>query len=72
MADIATDRRRRRRPEISAFQWLTLAVVAAGHIRMAARDPEARLGMRTGLVDRDWAAREHPYWRRERRALTEK
>jgi raffinose/stachyose/melibiose transport system permease protein len=28
MADIATDRRRRRRPEISAFQWLTLAIVA--------------------------------------------
>ena len=28
MADIAADRRRRRRPEISALQWLTLAVVA--------------------------------------------
>ncbi|MCX2180654.1 cytochrome b/b6 domain-containing protein [Streptomyces sp. SKN60] len=54
--------------------WLAVAVavVTAGHIRMAARDPEARLGMRTGLVDRDWAAREHPHWRRERRALTER
>lgn len=28
MADIATDRRRRRRPEISPFQWLTLVLVA--------------------------------------------
>lgn len=28
MADIATDRRRRRRPEISPFQWLTLLLVA--------------------------------------------
>ncbi|MEV6329122.1 cytochrome b/b6 domain-containing protein [Streptomyces sp. NPDC051909] len=53
--------------------WLAAAVagVTAGHVWMAARDPQARLGMRTGLVDRDWAEREHPHWGRERRALTE-
>ncbi|MEU3496149.1 cytochrome b/b6 domain-containing protein [Kitasatospora cineracea] len=41
---------------------LAVAVVVAGHLRMAARDPEARRGMRTGSVERDWAAREHPQW----------
>ncbi|MFB8202183.1 cytochrome b/b6 domain-containing protein [Kitasatospora purpeofusca] len=39
-----------------------IAVVVAGHVRMAVRDPEARRGMRTGLVDRRWAEREHPQW----------
>ncbi|MFC8511378.1 cytochrome b/b6 domain-containing protein [Streptomyces sp. NPDC057411] len=50
--------------------WLAAAIAAvtAGHIRMAARDPQARLGMRTGLVDRAWAAREHPHWKDERPA----
>ncbi|MFD8780924.1 cytochrome b/b6 domain-containing protein [Kitasatospora sp. NPDC059599] len=44
--------------------WLAaaVAVVSAGHIRMALRDPEARRGMRTGWVDRRWAEREHPHW----------
>ncbi|PBC71464.1 formate dehydrogenase subunit gamma [Streptomyces sp. TLI_235] len=44
--------------------WLAVAVAVAvaGHIWMAVRDPEARRGMRTGLVDRHWAAREHPEW----------
>ncbi|MFE6049437.1 cytochrome b/b6 domain-containing protein [Kitasatospora sp. NPDC056446] len=44
--------------------WLAaaIAVVTAGHVRMAWRDPEARRGMRTGLVDRRWAEREHPQW----------
>ncbi|MFI6848973.1 cytochrome b/b6 domain-containing protein [Kitasatospora sp. NBC_00085] len=44
--------------------WLAAAIatVTAGHIRMAVRDPEARRGMRTGLVDRRWAEREHPQW----------
>ncbi|MEE1782960.1 cytochrome b/b6 domain-containing protein [Streptomyces sp. SP17BM10] len=48
--------------------WLAaaIAVVTVGHIRMAVRDPEARHGMRTGLVDRRWAAREHPEWDPER------
>ncbi|MFE2349236.1 cytochrome b/b6 domain-containing protein [Kitasatospora cineracea] len=44
---------------------LAVAVVVAGHLRMAARDPEARRGMRTGSVERDWAAREHPQWTEE-------
>ncbi|TWE16153.1 formate dehydrogenase subunit gamma [Kitasatospora atroaurantiaca] len=44
--------------------WLTLAlaVVIAGHLYLAARDPEARRGMRTGSVDELWAVREHPDW----------
>ncbi|WP_328325058.1 MULTISPECIES: cytochrome b/b6 domain-containing protein [unclassified Streptomyces] len=44
--------------------WLALAVgiVIAGHIGMALGDPEARRGMRTGLVGRGWARREHPLW----------
>ncbi|WP_372352100.1 cytochrome b/b6 domain-containing protein [Streptomyces sp. KL116D] len=44
--------------------WLALAlgVVIAGHVGMAAGDPEARRGMRTGLVRRDWARREHGEW----------
>ncbi|MEV7181232.1 cytochrome b/b6 domain-containing protein [Kitasatospora sp. NPDC093679] len=44
--------------------WLAVAVgvVVGGHVWMAVRDPEARRGMRTGLVDRRWAAREHPEW----------
>lgn len=45
--------------------WLALAVgiVLLGHIGMALGDPEARRGLRTGTVDRRWAAREHPLWR---------
>lgn len=44
--------------------WLALAlgIVLAGHIGMAVADPEARKGLRTGFVDRDWAAREHGEW----------
>jgi formate dehydrogenase subunit gamma len=44
--------------------WLALAVAAVviGHIWMAVRDPEARLGMRTGHVSRQWARRHHPKW----------
>ncbi|MFJ8822162.1 cytochrome b/b6 domain-containing protein [Streptomyces sp. NPDC102467] len=44
--------------------WLALAlgIVLAGHIGMAAGDPEARRGLRTGFVGRDWAAREHGEW----------
>ncbi|MFE7332797.1 cytochrome b/b6 domain-containing protein [Streptomyces sp. NPDC057565] len=42
---------------------LTLGVVLAGHIGMAMGDPEARRGMRTGSVAREWAEREHPLWR---------
>lgn len=42
---------------------LTLGIVLAGHVGMALADPEARRGMRTGIVDGDWARREHPLWR---------
>ncbi|POX53974.1 formate dehydrogenase [Streptomyces sp. Ru71] len=42
---------------------LTVGVVLAGHIGMALGDPEARRGLRTGLVSRGWAEREHPLWR---------
>ncbi|MFF1867737.1 cytochrome b/b6 domain-containing protein [Kitasatospora herbaricolor] len=39
-----------------------VAVVLAGHVRQALRDPEARRGMRTGLVGRRWVQRHHPRW----------
>ncbi|MEU6668871.1 cytochrome b/b6 domain-containing protein [Streptomyces sp. NPDC046727] len=42
---------------------LTIGVVLAGHIGMALGDPEARRGLRTGAVSREWAEREHPMWR---------
>ncbi|TJZ98352.1 cytochrome b/b6 domain-containing protein [Actinacidiphila oryziradicis] len=47
--------------------WLALAIggVVAGHIWMAMRDPEARLGMRTGHVSPEWARRHHPQWRHD-------
>jgi formate dehydrogenase subunit gamma len=45
--------------------WLALAagIVLAGHIGMALADPEARRGLRTGHVSREWANREHRLWR---------
>ncbi|AWW40423.1 formate dehydrogenase [Streptomyces sp. AS58] len=43
---------------------LTIGIVLAGHIGMALADPEARRGMRTGLVSREWAERRHALWRR--------
>ena len=42
---------------------LTIGIVLAGHIGMALGDPEARHGLRTGKVSREWAEREHPLWR---------
>ena len=44
--------------------WLALAIGGAviGHIWMAARDPEARLGMRTGFVTPKWVRDHHPKW----------
>ncbi|MEY9846708.1 cytochrome b/b6 domain-containing protein [Streptacidiphilus sp. MAP5-3] len=47
--------------------WLALVIglLVLGHIRMAAKDPEARRGMRTGRVGRPWARREHPLWAQE-------
>lgn len=43
---------------------LTIGIVLAGHIGMALADPEARKGMRTGSVSREWAERQHPLWRK--------
>jgi formate dehydrogenase subunit gamma len=44
--------------------WLALVIgiLVIGHVSMAAKDPEARHGMRTGFVSRGWARREHPHW----------
>ena len=42
---------------------LTIGIVLAGHIGMALGDPEARRGLRTGEVSREWAESEHPLWR---------
>ena len=39
-----------------------LLALLAGHVWMAYRHPEARRAMRTGVVDPDYAAREHPAW----------
>ncbi|MFE5685794.1 cytochrome b/b6 domain-containing protein [Streptomyces sp. NPDC056512] len=44
--------------------FLALGIVVAGHIAKAWADPEARLGMRTGFVGREWAEREHGEWLR--------
>ncbi|MEV0588651.1 cytochrome b/b6 domain-containing protein [Nonomuraea sp. NPDC050310] len=41
---------------------LAIAIVVLGHLRLAYRDPEARRGMRTGVVTRAWAKRNHPQW----------
>ena len=44
--------------------WLALLIGAlvGGHIWMATHDPEARQGLRTGLVPRSWAKHHHPLW----------
>jgi formate dehydrogenase subunit gamma len=44
-----------------ALAW-AIVIVLAGHIGKAYQDPEARRGMRTGYVERAWAARYHPRW----------
>jgi formate dehydrogenase subunit gamma len=47
--------------------WLaiTLAVVIAGHLRMALKDPDARRGMTQGWVPTIWARRHRPKWYEE-------
>jgi formate dehydrogenase subunit gamma len=44
--------------------WAAFAIglVIAGHLWFAAKDPQARAGMRNGLVREDWARREHGAW----------
>lgn len=39
--------------------------VLIGHMRKASQDPEARLGMRTGLVAAEWAREKHSEWLRD-------
>ncbi|MEZ0073817.1 cytochrome b/b6 domain-containing protein [Planotetraspora sp. GP83] len=41
---------------------LAIVLVLLGHVRLAYRDPQARIGMRTGFVERTWARREHSKW----------
>ncbi|WP_351235614.1 cytochrome b/b6 domain-containing protein [Streptomyces sp. NPDC002133] len=50
---------------IHDFLALAICGVLVGHMRMAYRDPEARRGMRTGFVRREWARRNHPKWMEE-------
>ncbi|MFF0291233.1 cytochrome b/b6 domain-containing protein [Streptomyces sp. NPDC005262] len=45
-----------------------IVLVLIGHMRMAYRDPQARLGMRTGFVERKWARTWHPQWLEEDRS----
>ena len=45
-----------------SFTLAELAAVLLGHIRLAYRDPLARVGMRTGYVRLSWAREEHPNW----------
>jgi formate dehydrogenase subunit gamma len=44
---------------------LGILIVVLGHLFMATKDTEARVGMRKGDVDRSWAAREHGSWAAE-------
>jgi len=41
---------------------LGLGLLVLGHLWFAFSDPEAREGMRTGVVSRRWAEREHRAW----------
>jgi formate dehydrogenase subunit gamma len=41
---------------------LALGLLVAGHVYRAATDPEARRGMRTGIVSRAWALGNHSAW----------
>jgi len=52
--------------------WLAMAilVVVIGHLWFAAKDPQARAGMRTGQVPLGWARREHRLWAIEEEART--
>lgn len=47
-----------------AHDWfaLAIAVVVAGHLRMALSDPDALRGMTAGWVPPAWAARHRPRW----------
>jgi len=40
-------------------------LLLGGHIWLALRHPQARVALRTGMVDRTYAEREHPEWAAE-------
>ena len=42
-----------------------VVIVSGGHVWMALKDPEARRGLRTGYVTREWAEAEHALWAAE-------
>ena len=50
-----------------AHDWLAIAiaVVVAGHLKMALADPDARRGMSQGWVPMIWARRHRPKWYEE-------
>lgn len=47
--------------------WFALAIglLILGHIRFAGKDPESRVGMRTGSVSVGWAREHHSGWAAE-------
>ena len=47
------------------FVAFALVIVTVGHLGKAWADPQARIGMRTGWVTREWAKDEHPLWAAE-------
>jgi formate dehydrogenase subunit gamma len=47
------------------FFTFGLLLLLAGHVWLALRHPEARVALRTGLVDRTYAEREHAGWAKE-------
>ena len=63
--DLFTDSLRTGATFVHDMTATAVAVVVAGHLWMAARDAEARRGMRTGEVSAAWAAREHALWAAE-------
>lgn len=44
---------------------LAVMLATAGHLWMAWNDPEARRGLRSGSVSRDWVQRKHRLWTQE-------
>lgn len=61
-------------PDLARLSWRTgatlvhdwfalgLGLLVCGHIAQAVRDPESRVGMRTGSVSRSWALEQHRQW----------
>ncbi|MGH3626658.1 MAG: cytochrome b/b6 domain-containing protein [Sciscionella sp.] len=70
-------------PDLTRLSWrsgatfvhdwfaLALGLLVIGHVVFALRDPEARRGMRTGVVSTHWALAEHRAWVDEQAAQPE-